>query len=64
MNDVLVINGKLPNEYNMVNAEYTPACDHRMVMISSLFAKLRSGGKIHNAHAVQKSFPEFFTFFN
>ena len=40
--------------------EITPPADHRMVMVSYLFCRKNSGGKIHNTHHVKKSFGKFF----
>lgn len=61
--DKLTVFGKSLNNYNFCGKPYDPPIDHRMVMVASLFIKLRGGGRISNAHAVKKSFPEFFTFF-
>lgn len=63
--DELSIAGKKPEEYKS-EGDYTfePVADHRMVMIASLFVKLRGGGTVSNVESVGKSFPEFFTFFH
>ncbi|MCY4644629.1 MAG: hypothetical protein OXB88_08440 [Bacteriovoracales bacterium] len=38
----------------------TTAKDHRLVMTAYLFLRLNGGGTLEPAHAVEKSFPEFF----
>lgn len=63
VSDVLEIFGKSPQSYRKQDLSYTPADDHRMVMVASLFLKLRGGGEIFNSEAVGKSFPQFFSFF-
>jgi 3-phosphoshikimate 1-carboxyvinyltransferase len=39
---------------------YTPATDHRMVMMAAMFMASFGGGVLGNAHCVSKSFPSFF----
>lgn len=40
--------------------DYHPPVDHRMVMVAYLFQRHNGGGKLENAHCVEKSFPTFF----
>ena len=40
--------------------EYDPPDDHRIIMVSYLFMRKHSGGKLHQAKHVAKSFPNFF----
>ncbi len=40
--------------------EYTPAADHRMVMVSYLFMRINNGGELGNYEHVAKSFANFF----
>lgn len=54
----LIIQGQSNHQANWI--ELHPAEDHRMVMVSYLFCRKHSGGKIHNAHHVAKSFSNFF----
>lgn len=63
--DEVVIMGKMVDSYCRLSEDFfiTPAADHRMLMIATLFTKLRGGGRVGNAHAVAKSFPDFFSFF-
>lgn len=61
VDDILEIVGKAKKQ--KVN-ELEVAQDHRMVMVASLFLKHNGGGKVKPASAVEKSFPEFFNYFN
>jgi len=58
----LHITGTLDTFPNEVS--YTPAPDHRMVMVSYLFMRTHSGGKLGNASHVAKSFSNFFEVMN
>ncbi len=40
--------------------ELTPAFDHRIVMMASIFLATHQGGSVSNAEAVNKSYPNFF----
>lgn len=62
--DSLTITGKKIDEYTQDQlGSYDPPNDHRMVMIASLFLKIRGGGTVSNRSSVKKSFPDFFSYF-
>ncbi len=58
--ETLVIEGQGLHASKSSRPELHPAPDHRMVMVSYLFARRNNGGRVHNAHHVAKSFPDFF----
>lgn len=53
---------KIQGEPNrLLEMDYSPPADHRMVMVTHLFQRTLGGGKIiDNAHHVKKSFANFF----
>jgi 3-phosphoshikimate 1-carboxyvinyltransferase len=55
--DELIING--PTKLTGAK-DIHPPVDHRAVMVSYLFLRKNSGGKLFQHHAVEKSFPTFF----
>ena len=61
----LSVIGKKAESYSRLRGDFSiqTAVDHRMVMVATLFMKLRGGGEIGNSQAVAKSFPSFFSFF-
>lgn len=56
--EVLIIKGDV--ERKTAFREFFPPPDHRIIMMSYLFMRKNSGGIIHNASHVNKSFPDFF----
>ena len=57
--DTLIINGS-NNAEKIEFTQYSPPKDHRIIMITYLFMRRNSGGKLFNFQHVEKSFPDFF----
>lgn len=61
--DTLIIHGS-NNAEKIEFTQYLPPKDHRIIMMTYLFMRRNSGGKLFNFQHVQKSFPDFFGVMN
>ncbi len=58
-NETLIIHGN-NNAEKIEFTQYLPPKDHRIIMMTYLFMRRNSGGKLFNFQHAEKSFPDFF----